>query len=62
MTKHFGINLGLKAIKYSAVVALTAASLFGVAKASAENFTLISGWPQKLPPSMNKWVHGSLSW
>lgn len=49
MTKRFGINLGLSAIKYSAVLAVTAASLFGVTKASAENFTLISGWPQNFP-------------
>jgi len=49
MTKRFGANWGFNASKYTAVVAVVAASLLGMNKATAEDFTLISGWPQNFP-------------
>lgn len=49
MTKRFGTKWGFNASKYTAVVAVVAASLLGMNKATAEDFTLISGWPQNFP-------------
>lgn len=49
MTKRFGIDLSRFAARLTAVAVVAMGSLLSAAPASAEKFTMISGWPQNFP-------------
>ena len=49
MTKRFGNKLGSYAAKFSALAVVAVVATMGAPKASAEDFKLISGWPQNFP-------------
>jgi len=49
MTNRFGIKFGQLAAKFSAMAVVAAAVTIAPPEASAEEFKLISGWPQNFP-------------